>query len=277
MRSLICFIALALISAACSSTTEPTGPADSAQVVTVLDGDSLVVRIDGGNRDVRLLGINTPERDECFSDEARAATADMVSPTVQLLGEGGDQFGRLLRYVYAEDGALINLELIQGGFALALSTEHGLLDEFKAAEAGAFADRLGLWQTDACGPAGASTVGISRVEPNAPGDDTQNPNGEWVEIANQGSDSVQLSGWTVRDESSQHRYSFPSGFTLDAGAEVRVLSGCGDNSADELYWCEGARYGTTAATPPTCLTLPATWQPEKPFSYRRCLLVPTFS
>ena len=232
-------IPLLLVAAACSSTAQPPAPQDAVEVVTVLDGDSLVVRIDGEERDVRLLGINTPERDECFSLEAKTATGNLVGPTVRLAGNEDDQFGRLLRYVYTEDGLLINQQLVADGLALALSSGHALLSEFKAAEASAFADRLGRWQSDACGPHSSASVSISDLEPDAPGDDSQNPNGEWVEIANRGNNSVDLSGWSLRDESSRHRFEFPAGFELGAGDEVRVLSGCGEATKDKLYWCDG--------------------------------------
>ncbi len=218
---------------------QPPTPQDTVEVVTVLDGDSLVVRINGGERDVRLLGINTPERDECFSAQAKAGLSNLVGPTVRLAGDDDDQFGRLLRYVYAEDGLLINQELIASGFALALSNRHALLEEFKAVEASAFADRRGLWRSDACGPTMSTDLAITDLEPNAPGDDSQNRNGEWVEVTNQGSEPFDLSGWSLRDESSRHRFEFPTGFKLDAGDRVRVFSGCGEAKNDKLYWCNG--------------------------------------
>ena len=38
---------------------------------------------------------------------------------------------------------------------------------------------------------------------------------------------------------TSHRYNFPSGFLLDAGADVRVLTGCGTDTTTSLYWCSG--------------------------------------
>jgi hypothetical protein len=58
-----------------------------------------------------------------------------------------------------------------------------------------------------------------------------------VEVQSSGAVAVDLTGWGVRDESSSHRFSFPTGFTLDAGARVRIRSGCGTDAADELFWC----------------------------------------
>ena len=60
-----------------------------------------------------------------------------------------------------------------------------------------------------------------------------------VEITNQGSSSTVLTGWVLKDESATHRYNFPSGFLLDAGADVRVLTGCGTDTTTSLYWCSG--------------------------------------
>ncbi len=154
-----------------------------------------------------------------------------------MAGDDTDQFGRLLRYVYTLDGVLINQQLITNGFALALSGGHALRADFKAAEAAAFASRLGLWQPDACGPASSAEMAITRLEPDAPGDDSQNPNGEWVEVTNEGSSPIELTGWSLRDESSQHRFEFPVGFQLGSGDKVRVLSGCGNAAGDQLYWC----------------------------------------
>jgi endonuclease YncB( thermonuclease family) len=233
-------IALMLIMASCTGTATPTAPdpADSVQLVRVLDGDSLVVDIDGAEIDVRLLGINTPERDECFDAEAKARTTELAANRVRLVGNDEDRFGRLLRYAYAADDTLINQQLVAEGLALALSTGHALRDEFKQAEAEAFRQRIGRWQPDACGPAVGDAVEISGLEYDAPGDDARNPNGEWVGISNTGSLPARLDGWSIQDESSSHRFGFPSGFSLAPGADVRVSSGCGQPSDGQLFWCD---------------------------------------
>jgi hypothetical protein len=48
-----------------------------------------------------------------------------------------------------------------------------------------------------------------------------------------------LVGGVLKDETASHRFNFPSGFTLDGGAEVRVFTGCGTDSGTELFWCNG--------------------------------------
>ncbi|MCP4248315.1 MAG: thermonuclease family protein, partial [bacterium] len=149
--------------AACTGNAAPTtpGPADSVPVVRVLDGDSLVVLIDGAETEVRLLGINSPERDECFDAQAKARTKELVTDRVSLAGDDEDRFGRLLRYAYAPDGTLINLQLVAEGMALALSTGHPLQADFKAMEAAAFQQHDGRWRADACGPAVDATVTLT--------------------------------------------------------------------------------------------------------------------
>lgn len=240
MKRTITGVALALSVAACTGTAAPTAPdaADSVPVVRVLDGDSLVVGIDGTETDVRLLGINTPERDECFDAEAKARTTELAVGRVRLAGSDEDRFGRLLRYAYAEDDTLINRQLVTEGFALALSTGHSLRADFKAAEEAAFQQRIGRWQPDACGPPSGAAIEISELEYDAPGDDARNANGEWVDITNTGSAAVALEGWVLQDESSSHRFEFPDASTLAAGDRIRVSSGCGIPSEDHLFWCD---------------------------------------
>lgn len=53
--------------------------------------------------------------------------------------------------------------------------------------------------------------------------------------ANPGTETLELTGWTVRDE-ADHVYAFPSGFTLDAGASVTLHTGSGTDTATNLYW-----------------------------------------
>lgn len=78
---------------------------------------------------------------------------------------------------------------------------------------------------------------ITHIEYDAPGDDSLNLNGEWVEIRNDGSSTMALDGWTLKDNSASHRFRFPNGFTLAGGGLVRVYSGCGSASSSALYWC----------------------------------------
>ena len=72
----------------------------------------------------------------------------------------------------------------------------------------------------------ATAVVISATQFNAPGDDRQNVNGEWVQLANRGDDTVLLAGWTISDNSRSTLYTFPA-IVLVPGETVTIYSGSG--------------------------------------------------
>lgn len=104
-----------------AATAEEVG-AGAAVVVEVIDGDTVVVDLDGQEQHVRLIGIDTPEREECGYDEATGALAGLVEGRAVSLVSGAqsdtDVYGRLLRYVEI-DGKDAGFELIAQGFAVA--------------------------------------------------------------------------------------------------------------------------------------------------------------
>jgi hypothetical protein len=57
---------------------------------------------------------------------------------------------------------------------------------------------------------------------------------QWVEIANQGTGSMNLTGWTLMNAENQ-TYSFPDNFVLKAGTTVRVHTATGDNTDFDLF------------------------------------------
>lgn len=221
-------------------TTSPVGDGtapdgDEVAVLEILDGDSLRVQTTAGEQEVRLLGINAPERDECYADQARSLLGGAAGTAVTLVGGTTDQFGRRLAHVYAGSTDLGGWMIAQGA-AIAMSEDHDLLPDYLAAEQEAVLRGVGLWAPGACGAAPAEGPFVYEVEFDAPGRDDENPNGEFVVIGNQG-DPVDLGGWRLRDESSTHRYTFADGFVLEAGAFVLVRSGCGTDRATEVFWC----------------------------------------
>ncbi|MFY9588953.1 MAG: thermonuclease family protein [Actinomycetota bacterium] len=131
------------------ATATPTGE-DLVRVVRVVDGDTIVVAIGGpcGTK-VRLIGIDTPERDECFYRAATDRMRTLVDgKSVKLVHDVSetDRYGRLLRYVY--DGARsINAMMVSEGFANAATyppdVAHAL--EYVALERKARLAGLGLW------------------------------------------------------------------------------------------------------------------------------------
>jgi endonuclease YncB( thermonuclease family) len=101
---------------------KPDQPFQTARVVKVIDGDSIVVKMEGSLFEVRYIGINTPEYD---SDERAAAIRATQANESLLFGQevvlfkdvsNTDRFGRLLRYVFT-DNEFVNLEMVRMGFA----------------------------------------------------------------------------------------------------------------------------------------------------------------
>ncbi len=220
------------------------GPGLAISVSRVSDGDSLRATSAEGDLEIRLLGINAPEGDECFGDEAKSELTGLLEAEPVVLHPwpaDRDEFGRTLGFLSA-GGVFVNLALLETGHAVARDqSDHGFAAEFESAEARAAEAGLGLWAPTACGPASGASLEIVDLLADAPGDDRQNPNGEYVVIENTGDDVVNLEGWALRDESTRHRYSFPA-LELAPGRRVLLRSGCGEDDRNgdpiELFWCD---------------------------------------
>lgn len=81
-----------------------------------------------------------------------------------------------------------------------------------------------------------SSVVIGNVQYDSPGrDDRSNKalNGEWVEVKNNGRNSVNLRGFTLTDREG-NRYRFAD-FRLDGRSSVKVHTGQGRNTHRDLY------------------------------------------
>lgn len=208
-----------------------------AQVTRVYDGDTFrVTQDDGTVSDVRMVGINAPEDGECFhSESVEKAITELQGLEVELEQVSIDQYERTLAHVWI-GSRHINADFVAAGFAIATTPrdsdpygEKILSAEQEAARAG-----RGLWGQDICGASGPTpslTIEVTNHDPGGP--DDERPHEETVEVVNQSESEVDLGGWIIRDESSRHRYRFPDGSTLGAGARVIV------SSADP-HWDPGA-------------------------------------
>lgn len=124
-----------------------------AEVLEVIDGDTIDVRIDGAEERVRYYGVDTPERgDRCYREakrrnEALAGADVLLLPDPSPEGRDRDRFGRLLRYVFDEQGASIDGRLIAEGLALAWREDGAYRARLVAAEEQTRAVGAGcLWQ-----------------------------------------------------------------------------------------------------------------------------------
>ena len=116
-------------------------------VAHVIDGDTFNCR-DG--RNVRLLGIDSPDAGQ-FGNVARRALATLlpVGSAVRIETDSipRDSDGRLLAYVFLEDGRLVNELLVREGFAFYRSSRENTryATRLRAAEQTARGVSRGVW------------------------------------------------------------------------------------------------------------------------------------
>jgi endonuclease YncB( thermonuclease family) len=231
---------------AAASTVAPT-PADAgvseAQVIEVVDGDTIKVLVEGAKLTLRYIGIDTPEMGGADGKTAREQNVALVSGrTVRLEQDvsATDPYGRLLRYVWVGN-LMVNAELVRLGYARAVAyppdTEHQAMLEALHAEAEA-AGR-GFWATAAQVPvAGHKLVRIIGMRRDGVVN-AKEPD-EYVEISNQGTVAQDLTNWHLDSErgaASGQVFHFPPRFVMRPGQVCRVYT-------DEMHpeWC-GLSFG----------------------------------
>lgn len=124
------------------------------RVVKVFDGDTVELE---GNIIVRYLGIDAPEiahdnnPSDCYGDEAKLKNASLVlGKKIKLQydeNEKFDRYGRLIAYVFLEDGTLVNELLVTEGYAFVLRKTGGFsrVESFLNAQRSAIKNKRGLW------------------------------------------------------------------------------------------------------------------------------------
>lgn len=103
---------------------------EAALVVDVIDGDTIWVNINGEKKKIRFIGVDTPEKNQPFYQEATDYTTQMLLNKLVYLEKDiseRDQYGRLLRYIWLEipltntddekRTKLFNSMLVENGYA----------------------------------------------------------------------------------------------------------------------------------------------------------------
>lgn len=226
--------AATLLLAACTPGRPSTSPPTIApsllvpgELVSITDGDTIQVMTAEQELSVRLAAINAPDVGECLHEKATAhLTASVSETTISLEIVGIDQFARTLAHVHLEERH-INHEMVAIGLALVSNPDALYRDVLLDAEQTAFDSGIGLWAVDACGatrPLPDLAIDPAASEPNPRGPDEDSLGEEVVTIANRGTETVGISGWTLRDTSSRHRYTVPPGTVIGPGEVFEVRS-----------------------------------------------------
>ncbi|ADC89858.1 nuclease (SNase domain protein) [Thermocrinis albus DSM 14484] len=141
-------------------------------VERVLDGDTFVCKLQNGQEEkVRLIGVDTPESsanqkahrdaersgrslEEIISmgKEAKAFTQSILKKGTTVYLETDvqkrDKYGRLLAYVWLEDGRMLNKVLVEEGYAQVYTVPPNVKyqDILLAAQRKAVQQKKGMWR-----------------------------------------------------------------------------------------------------------------------------------
>ena len=203
-----------------------------AKVVSVTDGDTIDVLIDGSIFPLRYIGMDTPETHfgtEPFGLEAAARNKALVLGKQVFLYRdvsNTDDFNRLLRYVVVGD-VFVNAQLVREGLAQAkrYPPDTACAADLDNTQAVAFAAGLGMWAASAyssrgnSGDGGVSIVAVDKAK-------------EVVTIQNNTEGLIDLTGWSLVSERGSE--SCKLGGDLQAGSTLRIWSNTGDGFSCNL-------------------------------------------
>ncbi len=115
-------------------------------VVSVIDGDSIRVMHDGQAEQVRLNGIDCPEKGQAFGKRAKQVTSSLVfGKDVSVEIRTMDRFGRTVADVTLPDGISLNRELVKQGWCWWFKKYAPNDSVLKDLETEARKKKLGLW------------------------------------------------------------------------------------------------------------------------------------
>jgi micrococcal nuclease len=156
MRAGLAMASVVLVLASCSEGKPQASMTRVPTTVTrVVDGDTIHVTLDGRDVTVRLIGIDTPEKDgpythaQCHGDVATGyTTARLEGRSVELEFDVDrtDRYDRTLAYVWLQ-GQLFNEQLLRDGIAVVDTFPPNVryLDRFTKAQDEARAAERALW------------------------------------------------------------------------------------------------------------------------------------
>jgi micrococcal nuclease len=261
-------VAAVPVGGAANASTVSTGAGSITQygnVVFVPDGDTIDVKIDDVPADsgregtrIRFLATQATEiyeyhhdlsesTGECHAVEAAKRLKELLFTTegygrrVRLTARdaSSNNLGRVSRFVatQAADGVWhdVGSVLVREGQVIPSyqKVEYTYNKRYRQLSQEAAAQGIGLWDTNFCGSGPAAKLSV-RVMWDADGNDSVNVNGEYVKITNNGTATVNLAGWWVRDsatrklatkQQTRRGFIFPSGAKVAPGSSVYVHVG----------------------------------------------------
>lgn len=120
-------------------------PIFQGKVVSIIDGDTIIVLYNESKTIVRLNGIDCPEKSQTFGQEASQFISNLIlEKTITIKNTGKDRYERVIGDIFLSDGLYINLELIKAGYAW-WYRQYSNSKELTQAELKAKISKKGLW------------------------------------------------------------------------------------------------------------------------------------
>ncbi len=135
----------------------------------VVDGDTVIIFLNGKRERLRLVGLDTPESmdingrtRECFGKEASLKAKEILSKAEKIYflpkkNDSRDRYGRLLGYLFIEnknnDLKNFSLKMIEEGYGMEYTYKgenYLFKKDFKEAEKKARINEKGLWNKNKC-------------------------------------------------------------------------------------------------------------------------------
>ena len=136
-----------------SSVSKQNADGPFVPVVSVSDGDTVTVLIEGKKEKIRFIGMDAPElgqkpwgqKSKQYLEELLRSSGWKVKPEYDV--DKRDKYGRLLAYLRTADGQFINLLMVKNGYAMIYTFPPNVkyVNELRDAQRDAREKKLGIW------------------------------------------------------------------------------------------------------------------------------------
>lgn len=124
----------------------------TAAVLSIVDGDTIEILWNDHPAHLRYFGVNTPESEDACYREASERNRRLAGGAVRLGFEdrSTDKYGRMLAYVFTQDGRSIDAALVAEGLGKAWKRDGRFRESIVPLEDKAREEKIGcLWKGDA--------------------------------------------------------------------------------------------------------------------------------
>ncbi len=136
-----------------SSSNAGKGAEKTVSVEKIYDGDTLGAFVDGRFEKIRLLGIDAPEMDQRpWGKKGKTCLKSFVKTSNSKISleydiNRRDKYGRILAYIWTQDGKMINEEMLKKGCAVLFTFPPNVkyAERFRAAQQKARKYKSGIW------------------------------------------------------------------------------------------------------------------------------------